>query len=500
MPRKTLTMHYVKELLRLKYVGGLSHSQIAAALSISKAVVAKYVALMHAAGLRPEEIPAMSQEALWTRLKPPSPPRGDRVMPDYAHVHTELKRKGVTLQLLWQEYAAAHVGQRVYRYTQFSERYHLYVQSLKRSMRQVHHGGEKLFVDYAGPTIAYGNAGERAQIFVAVLGASNYTFACATARQTLADWVDGLSAALEFIGGVPALIVPDNPRALIADPNRYEPRASATLLDFAQHYGTVILPARPHLPRDKAKVEVGVQIVERWIMARLRNERFHALLPLNTAIAELLVELNTRPFQRLPGSRHSAFEQLDRPALKPLPPTRYELARYHQARVNIDYHIVLDRHYYSVPHALVGQQVELRATAATVEILHRGRRVAAHVRSHAAHQYTTVPEHMPAAHRAHLQWSPQRLIGWGGTIGPACAELVRQILHTRKHPEQGYRACLGLLRLGRDHGAQRLEAACARALTLGALSYRAVDSILKRKIESLPLTAAAPWSAPEHEH
>lgn len=245
---------------------------------------------------------------------------------------------------------------------------------------------------------------------------------------------------------------------------------------------------------------MGVQIVERWILARLRNHPFDTLAEVDAAIVALLDDLNGRPFKRLPGSRASHYAALDRPALKPLPVTRYELARYARARVNIDYHVVHEQHYYSVPHSLVHVEVELRVTRSAIEVLHRGQRVAAHLRSGKRHGYTTLPEHLPAAHRAHLEWSPQRLICWAGTIGPVCAALVRQILETRKHPEQGYRACLGLLRLAREHSPARLEAACTRALALGAHSYRAVASILKRKLESLPLQPQTRWTAPEHEH
>jgi transposase len=364
----------------------------------------------------------------------------------------------------------------------------------------VHRAGEKLFVDYAGHSVGYGREGDRAQIFVATLGASNYTFACATAHQRLVDWTGALVRALEYIDGVPALIVPDNAKALIADPDRYEPRASATVADLARHYGTAILPARPYRPQDKAKVEVGVQIVQRWILARLRDGKFQNLGAVDAAVGDLLADLNTRPFKRLPGSRQSVYTQLDRPALKALPVSRYEFARYHEARVNIDYHIAIDDHFYSVPQALVHQRVEARATARSVEVLHRGERVAAHERSYVRFGYTTLPEHLPAAHRAHLEWSPGRLIRWGEKHGAACGEVIRRILASRPHPEQGYRACLGLLRLERQYGVQRLEAACARALLLGSATYQTVASILKRRTEALPITAKAEWASPEHAH
>jgi transposase len=501
MPTRALQMRKIRELIRLKYQACLSHEQIARALCISKGVVAKYAARIERGGLAPEELLELSESELRVRVtEAPRAQYGGRAIPDYAHVHAELKRPSVTLTLLWQEYVAQHEGAATYRYSQFAERYRSFVKSLRRSMRQVHRAGEKLFVDYAGQSVPYGRDGARAQIFVAVLGASNYTFACATAHQRLEDWSGALVRTLEYIQGVPALIVPDNARALIADPDRYEPRASATIADLAAHYGTAVLPARPYRPRDKAKVEVAVQIVERWILARLRNRTFATLDEVDGAIGELLHDLNTRPFKRLPGSRLSAYEALDRPALKALPVSRYELARYFEVRVNIDYHVAIEEHFYSVPHALVHQMLEARVTAGAVEILHRGRRVAAHGRSFTRFAHTTLAEHLPAAHRAHLEWSPGRLVRWGEKHGLACAEVIRRILAARPHPEQGYRACLGLLRLEKQHGAPRLEAACARALALGSASYQTVAAILKRRQENLPLPGESSWSAPEHAH
>ena len=500
MSTRTLTMRSIRELYRLKFEAGLSHERIARALAVSKGVVAKYARLAEAAGLSPAELLALPEDALLARLRPTRPPPVRHVPPDYAAIHQELKRKGVTLMLLWEEYVAAHPGASTYRYSQFAQRYRDFAARLRRSMRQVHRAGEKLFVDYAGQTVPYGEAGERAQIFVATLGASSYTFACATPRQTLADWVGALVRAFEYIGGVTELVVPDNARALIADPDRYEPQASATLLDFAAHYGTAILPARLYRPRDKAKVEQGVLVVERWILARLRHRRFASLAEVDHAVGALLPDLNTRPFKRLPGCRSSAYEALDRPALRPLSVSRYELARYWPATVNIDYHVVHEQHYYSVPHPLVHAKVELRVTTHHVEVLHRGKRVAAHLRSSKRGGYTTLPEHLPAAHRAHLEWSPRRLIRWGESIGPACAAIVSRILESRPHPEQGYRACLGLLRLAERHGAARLEAASVRALALGAPSYRCVKAILTNRLEHAPLAAQTDWAAPEHDH
>ena len=496
-------MRQIREVLRLHLLGGRSFAECGRALGIAKSTAGKVVLLARTAGVDWAVAQQLTDEQLEARLYRPTVPRASRQLePDYAHIHQELKRPGVTLQLLWEEYARGNTL--AYKYTSFCIKYQAWKAALARSMRQVHVAGERLFVDYAGQTVPVvdPDIGEiwQAQIFVAVLGASNYTYACATARQTMLDWIGALVQALEFIGGVPVLLVPDQPRALIANPSRYEPQANRTLEEFAGHYGITVLPARPGHPRDKPKVEVGVQVVERWILARLRNRRFMSLAALNAAIAELLVDLNARPFKKLPGCRTSAFEALDVPALRPLPATRFEVARWKAARVNIDYHVELDGHYYSVPHRLVRTEVQLRITAATVEAFAGAQRVACHALSPVRGRHTTTPEHMPASHRAHREWTPQKLIAWGERIGAGTAALVRWQMEHRPHPEQGYRACLGLQRLAREFGADRLEAACARAMALGAPTYSTVASILKSGMDRQPLPAPAPSPSPMPRH
>jgi transposase len=480
-------MSKIRQALQLLAESGLSTRQVAAALGISKTTVSEIAMYARDAGIDWPLANTLSDEELQARLYPPPRPRSSqRREPDYAALHHELKRPGVTLQLLWEEYRA-HTGDRAgelaYRYSAFCDKYRAWAKGLKRSMRQVHPGGERLFVDYAGQTVSVVHAlsGEirRAQVFVAVLGASNYTYACATWQQTAADWVGSIIAALEFIGGVPRLLVPDQPRALIANPDAYEPVTARLMQELGEHYGVAVLPARPGRPQDKAKVEVGVQVVERWILARLRNRRFFTLGELNAAIAALLAELNQRPFKKLPGCRRSAFEALDAPALKALPAQPMVLAQFKPARVNIDYHVAFEQHYYSVPHQHVGAAVELRVTATTLEVLLRRQRIAAHARSHRAGGFTTVAEHMPASHRAHRQWTPAKLIAWGERIGAATAGVVRWQMEHRPHPEQGYRSCLGLMRLARQYGDERLEAACARAQSIRAPNYRSVKSILE---------------------
>lgn len=505
MAAERIAMHRIKELLRLKYECALSFERIGRALKISKGVVAKYVKAAEVAGLNWPQIRELDEEALERRLSARQGRGAARgyVAPDFAYVHQELRRKSVTLALLWEEYRQGN-GEAAYQYSRFCDLYRVFARSLKRSMRQTHRAGEKLFADYAGDTVPVIDAatGEvrRAHVFVAVLGASNYTYACATAAETQADWLGGLGRALQFIGGAPELIVPDNPRAMIGEANRYEPEPQRAVAEFAAHYGTAVLPARPYRPQDKAKVEVGVQIVQRWILARLRNRRFFSVTELNSAIAELVEDLNRRPFKKLPGCRREAFESIDRPALRPLPATSFQYAQWKKARANIDYHVEVDGHYYSVPHALVRQEIEIRLTVGSVECFFKGKRIAAHARSARRGAHSTVPEHMPAAHRAHVEWTPGRMMNWAATLGAATTEIVRYQLESRPHPEQGYRACLGVMRLAKTYGKTRLEAACARAVALGARRYKSVASILKAGLDRQPLpgSAQAELTLPTH--
>jgi transposase len=487
----------IKDVIRLKWEARMAHERIAAALGLSKGAVQKYVALASAAGLDWATVRDWDEDRLEATLLPRSSSSPVFVEPDWAWVHRELDRKGVTLMLLWQEYVEARPGQRTWRYTQFCEHYKLFASRLKRSMRQHRRAGEKLFCDFSGLSVRL-RSGARAQVFVSAMGASSYTFACATPAQKLEDWIEGLVRSLSFYGAVPQLIVPDNPRALIADPDRYEPRAGQTVLDLARHYGTSILPARPGMPQDKASAESAVQVVGRWILARLRHQHFDTVGEVDAAISQLLPSLNERPFQKLPGSRASVFAELDRPAMMPLPPDPYELARFKSVKVHLDYHVEVEHHYYSVPHALVGQTLEARITRRGVEMLLRGRRVASHARSNRRGGYTTLDEHMPAAHRAHKDWSPQRLMHWGQRIGVSTGEVVRRLLSAHRHPEHGYRACLGLLGLAKRYGNARLEAACEKTLSLGSHRYRHIAEVLRNNRDRVTDDATHDWVSPAH--
>jgi transposase len=504
MPTNRITMRQIRESLRLHLSAGLSYHEVGRTLKISKSVVGKYMSLARVAGVDWTVAQTLSDEELQARLYRPALPRNSKqLVPDFASVHQELKRAGVTLQLLWEEYAKDN--DLAFKYTSFCVKYREWAMGLKRSMRQTHIAGEKLFVDYAGQTVGIIDAatGEitKAQIFVATFGASNYTFACATARQTTADWIGAQVLALEFFGGVPRLIVPDQTRALVKNPDRYDPQNNRLYEEFAAHYGCALLAARPAHPRDKPKVENAVLVVERWILARLRNRKFFSLSELNHAIALLLTDLNQRAFKKLPGCRRSAFEQLDAPALQALPSKRFEIFRWKSAKVNIDYHVEFEAHYYSVPHTLVRTTVELRVTTSLVECFSSNKRVACHALSHRKGHHTTIAEHMPASHRAHLEWTPQKLIDWGLRIGVSTAQVVTWQLEHRAHPEQGYRACLGLQRLGREYTPARLEAACTRAVAIRSLTLRSVASILKSGLDRQHhLPSTTPGALPIHEN
>lgn len=491
MPAKRLSMRKIREILRLKYECRQSIRDISSSCSVGKSTVSDYVLRASAAGLTWPLPDDMGDAELEQKLFPSATgtSQRNRFIPDWVEVHKELKRKGVTLALLWHEYKSNNPEG--YQYSWFCHQYADWVGKIDLVMRQEHRAGEKLFVDYAGQTMEIVNrlTGEvkTAQIFVAVLGASNYTFAEATWSQSLPDWIGSHARAFDFFGGVPEVVVPDNLKSGVNKACYYEPDINPTYQDMAGHYSTVVLPARVREPRDKAKAETGVQIVERWILAKLRNHTFFSLAELNTEISRLLDELNDKSFQKLPGSRKSMFETLDHPALKPLPIEPYLFAEWKKATVNIDYHLEVDGHYYSVPYQLVKKKVDVRMTSATVECFYKNKRVAAHKRSYQKGRHTTIKEHMPTRHQKYLEWSQERFLRWAKKIGPQTVKLTEQILSSRTYPQQAYRSLLGILRLGKSYSDERLEAACGRAIVIGATSYRSVESILKNGLDSKPL-------------
>ena len=504
-------MRQIREVLRLKMTCNCSQREISASTGISKGTVSNYLQRAARSDVTWAEAEAMSDSEVEARLfttigrKEPPP----RVAIDFEWVSREMRRTAVTLQLLWTEYreaARTDAGQaRPYGYSQFCDLYRTWKNKLPLVMRQEHRAGEKLFVDFSGkrPVIVERDSGvvTEVELFVAVLGASNYTYAEATRSQRVCDWLGAHVRAFEYFGGVCEVVVPDQLKSGVTIPDLHDPEINAAYAALGKHYGTAIIPARAGKPRDKAKVEVGVQIAQRWILARLRNRTFFSLEELNEAIAELLEDMNGRPFAKLEGCRRTAFESIDRPALKPLPEQRFVPAEWSRAGVNIDYHIEYDHRLYSVPHTLVKREVEVRATATTVEILHDGTRVASHVRSYGPRgSASTTAAHRPQSHRHYGAWPPSRVIEWAASFGPNVAQLVEQILASRPHPEQGYRSCMALIRTAKTYGPERADAACARAIAIGSPSRKSVEMILKRGLDRLAPDSSEPKALGHHEN
>ncbi|MCI5096728.1 MAG: IS21 family transposase [Rhodobacteraceae bacterium] len=498
---KRLPMRKIRDVLRLS-AEGLSTRQMASSLAIGRTTLRGYLDRARDAGLSwplpPEMSDAELEERLFARSVLATQRRASQ--PDWPYVHRELRRKGVTLSLLWEEYRADHPDG--YGYSRFCELYTRWEGKLTPVMRQRHPAGERLFVDYAGATIDVVDpkTGEvrAAQLFVATLGASNFTYTEATWSQALPDWISSHVRAFSFFGGVAAQVVPDNLKAGVTKACFYDPEVNRTYADLAAHYDTAVVPARPRKPKDKAKVESAVLLVERWILARLRNRQFFSLEEVNAAIRPLLDRLNNKVSRHLGASRRQLFEQLDRPALKPLPAEPYVYAEWKTCRAGIDYHIAIGRHYYSVPHQLVKKELWVRITARTVEAFHGGQRVASHVRTSGNGQHSTQRDHMPAHHRFREDWTPQRIHARAARVGPNVAIFAEVVMRGRKHPEQGYRTCLGVIRLADKFGRDRLDAACKRALEINARSYSSVHSILKNGLERKPRTRATEEPAITH--
>lgn len=498
-------MRHVKDILRLKFHNQLSLREIARSCGLPTSTVGDYLQRAHAAqltwplpeGIADSELMArLMDEACAPPDRPPVKP-----LPDWPTVQQELRRKSVTLQLLWQEYRQAHPEG--YGYSRFCELYERWAKTLDPVLRQTHEPGQNLFVDWAGQTVPIHHPEgtlSQASLFVAVLGASNKTYVEAFAHQQLENWIAGHCRAFSFYGGVSRAVVPDNPKTAVIRACRYEPVLHPTYQEMAQHYGTVILPARVKKPRDKAKVESGVQIAQQQILAALRDQRFFSVTELNQAIAPLLDKLNAQPFQKLEGSRNSWFESLEKDKLLPLPALPFELATWTKATVNIDYHVAVDHHFYSAPHQLIHRELDVRLSERGVELFWEGKRVAAHARSHVRGRFTSLDEHRPKSHQRYLEWTPSRMVQWARQTGPHCARLVEQILESKPHPEQGYRSTLGIIRLGKAVGAARLEAACDRALRMGVASYRSVKSILENNLDRQTEEPELPLKSPAHEN
>jgi transposase len=489
MPNRRLSVRKIKEILRLKYECGISEREIARSCGISRNAVAEYLRRASASRLTWEEAANAADADLEERLYPSEriPSVASRPLPDCEHIYNELRtyRKfNLTLSQLWLEYKQDHPDG--YQYTQFCEYYWRWRKQLDYCMRQEHRAGEKLFIDYAdGLSIVDTLTGEviLTQLFVAVWGSSNYTYAEATMSQTLSDWIGSHRRAFEYFACSPRVLVPDNLKSGVTRASKYEPDLNPTYADMAGHYGCAVLPARPRKPRDKAPVENGVLIAKRWILAVLRHRTFYSLAELNSAIRECLERLNMRKLRVARKSRKELFEALDRPNALSLPERPYEYAEWYKARVQLNYHIQVDRHYYSVPYQLLRETLDIRLTASIVEAFHKGARVAAHVRSNVKVGYSTLPEHMPPSHLYYAEWNPARFIKWAGKTGEATSRLVETILATRPYPEQGFKACMGIINLTRDYEPVRVEAAARRAIEFKTCSYRSMKAILSAGLD-----------------
>ena len=504
MANVRLSMRKIREVLRLCLGEGMSARQAAESCGIGRTAAREYLERVRKAGLSwplPEELDETSLENMLFPSSATLAAQG-RNMPSFDYIYGELRKKHTTLQLLWHEYRENNPDG--YQYSQFCLRYREWVKTLDVTLRQEHRAGEKLFVDFAGDTIPVYDemtgASAPAYLFVATMGASNYTYAQAVMHQDLYSWISLHVNAFRFLGAVPQITVPDNLKAGVTRPCRYEPDLNPTYRDMAAHYGTTIIPARVGKPKDKAKVESAVLIAERWIIAALRNHTFFSIEELNKAIREKLTELNAKPLQKMKVSRKELFENIDRPAMKSLPQASYEYAEWESHRVNIDYHIEAQKHFYSVPYQLKGELVETRITTRTVEIFFKGKRVAAHVKGYVPFKHTTLPEHMPESHRRYVSWTPSRIVGWAEKTGPSTGTLVKEIMERKTHPEQGFRSCLGIIRLEKHYGQDRLEAACSRALLMNIYSYKSVKSILEKKLDGKELSSVRDAPPVLHEN
>lgn len=498
MPTARLSMRRIRDVLRLRHAQGLSERAIARMLGVSNGVVHGYLTRARVVGLAWPLPDGLDDEDLELLLfpVPTTTSTAERPVPDWNHVERELRRRGVTRMLLWEEYRADHPEG--FGYTWFCTTYEAWKRRVRPSMRQTHLGGEKVFVDFAGDTVDVVDpiTGEaRAmKLFVAAMGASNYTYAVACPSESLPDWIGAHVGLFAFLGGVPALVVCDNLKAAVTNPDRYDPGLNRTYAEMAAHYGTAIAPARPRRPKDKAKVEVAVQVAQRWILARLRNQRFFSLAELNSAIGALVDELNARRMRGFGSSRAELFAEIDAPKLGALPAEAYAFAVWKRCRVAPDYHVEIDGHWYSTPYRLLGELVDARITDRTVELFHRGKRIASHALAPNRRGHTTIPDHMPSSHRRYAHWNPARLLAAGEKIGPSTAAFFEAVMADRPHPEQGFRTCMGVLSLAKSYGDARVDAACRRGLLIKARSVSSIRSILKNGLDRAFLD-----EAPEHE-
>ena len=491
-------MKNVREILRLVNENNLSTRQIGISCNCSPTTVSTIIQRYNNSKLPWENFKTMGDSEMEAKLFPQEIKDSKKTLPDWDYVHKELKKKGVTLLLLWQEYKEKYPDGIMY--SRFCD-YYLNWRKLRNiSMHQIHRAGEKVFVDWAGDTMKVTNptteAIEEAHIFIGVLGASDMIYTEAFSSEKLECWITAHVNMFKYFEGVPQIIVPDNLKTGVKKPSYYEPEIHPTYMELATHYGAAVIPARVRKPKDKPLAENGVLIAQRWIIAKLRNQVFFSFYDLNKNIKIILEDINNKPFQKMEGTRRSLFESIDKPALMPLPSDIYEFATWKHAKVNIDYHIEFEKKLYSVPFQLIGQEVDLRITEKVIEVLHKGKRITVHPRLRGPYrEYSTMAEHMPVRHQKMVQWTPERIINWSRTIGPNTSELITKLMEMYKHPEVAFRACVGIIRLATKYTAERVENASNRALKCRAISYKSVESILKNGLDRIPIedpTEAAP--------
>ena len=498
--RRRISMRKIKEVLRLIHHSKVSQSQTAKICSISRATVQEYLMRASAAGIKWPVSQEMSDAELEAKLYPESKTKVKDTL-DFEYLITELKRPNVTKQLLWEAYKQGNPDG--YQYTRFCILINDYLKTKNYSMRQIHKAGEKAFVDFGdGLYIIDINTGEltQTQLFVMTWGASNYSFAKASLGQNLENWINLNTDALIYFGCCPKAIVPDNLKSGVKKACIYEPEINPTYAEFADHYNIVIFPPRPGKPKDKAKVETSVRIAKQWVLARLRNHIFTSLAQMNEKIAELMEDFNNRTMKQNGKTRCELFFELDKPNALPLPEEHFEFAEYKEAKVNIDYHVSFDKHNYSVPYQFVGKKVDIRAAAKTIEVLYKGKRIASHKRSYKKGGYETLKEHMPPSHQKYAEWTPKRIMSWAEKYGSNVRELVELIMLGHIFPEQGYRACLGIIRLANRFTSERLDAACARALKYNALSYKSVKNILVKELDKKNEFSTTSSTPKDHEN
>ena len=497
-----LKMKHIRKIIELSEQTDLSVREIKSALNLPRSTINDYLKAWAASDLTLELIQSLNDDQIYTALFGEKPKGSSRPLPDFAKMNTELKKKHVTRSLLWEEYREKYpegLG-----YSQFCEHYRLWSKQVSVSMRQVHKAGEKMFVDYSGLTreIIDPKTGEvsKAEVFVAALGASGYSYAEASMSQKKHDFISSHVRAFKFYGGVTKVLVPDNLKSAVTRANRYDPDINESYQDMADHYGTVVLPARPYKPKDKSKAELSVKLVQRWILAKLRHRQFFHLHELNEAIWELLEDLNNRKMRHLNKSRRELFEELDQPALKALPLRTYLYRDFKDCKVNIDYHIQLEGDYYSVPYQLVGEVVGARYTSTTVEIYHKSKRVAVHPRGPGKGVAATQTEHMASAHRAVMEWTPSRMISWGRKFGDHTGKLMEEIMAKRPHPEMGFRSCMGILNRAKSIDADTVEAVSKRMLELQLFTVKNFENILRNKSHEQVSTAPLEMTPPDSHH